>query len=260
MSAPTTQMNKRPNNNSEDGARGRGAEQLKEAVERFAPSEAAAGWDNTGILIDSTQSAVPAASHGPPVALLTIDLTPAVLDEAIQLGVSVILAYHPVIFHPLKRLDDPLLVGCIGHGISVYSPHTQLDPLMNDYIRRLALDGDKTTTARGALDRLKKAVDMEHIRVVNIQDGAFKEEDVVVGVGAAFRDPTFRDKLIITGEMSHHDMLKCKRLGCTAILLEHSNSERPFLGRLKQLLEADEDLKGWSILLSAQDRDPVEFL
>lgn len=63
---------------------------------------------------------------------LTIDLTSAVLQEATRLNASVIIAYHPPIFRPFKRLtlSDPkqsLVLQCVAAGISVYSPHTALD-------------------------------------------------------------------------------------------------------------------------------------
>ena len=65
--------------------------------------------------------------------LLAIDLTPAVHDEAIRLGVDLLFVYHPPIFKPIKHLridgDEPpaLAVALASHGIWIYSPHTALD-------------------------------------------------------------------------------------------------------------------------------------
>jgi putative NIF3 family GTP cyclohydrolase 1 type 2 len=70
--------------------------------------------------------------------MLTIDLTARVLDECLQSNrhVSVIVAYHPLIFKPLTRLllSDPkqsVILRAIQHGISVYCPHTSLDACCN---------------------------------------------------------------------------------------------------------------------------------
>lgn len=65
-------------------------------------------------------------------ALLTIDLTKAVADEAIALNSSIIIAYHPIIFRGLKSLtlantQQQTLLRLASHGISVYSPHTAVD-------------------------------------------------------------------------------------------------------------------------------------
>lgn len=64
--------------------------------------------------------------------LLTIDLTKAVADEAIELNSSIIIAYHPIIFRGLKSLtfansQQQTLLRLASHGISVYSPHTAVD-------------------------------------------------------------------------------------------------------------------------------------
>ncbi|WEW60611.1 hypothetical protein PRK78_006098 [Emydomyces testavorans] len=65
-------------------------------------------------------------------ALLTIDLTQAVADEAIERGDSIIVAYHPIIFRGLKSItsnntQQRTLLRLAAEGISVYSPHTAVD-------------------------------------------------------------------------------------------------------------------------------------
>ncbi|KAJ9656241.1 hypothetical protein H2198_005092 [Neophaeococcomyces mojaviensis] len=87
-------------------------------------------FDNTGLLLESPiQAHLPRRSNS---VLLTIDLTKAVADEAIEENVTVVVAYHPIIFRGLKSitLDDSqqqTLLRLASHGISVYSPHTAVD-------------------------------------------------------------------------------------------------------------------------------------
>lgn len=100
-----------------------------------APEHLAEDWDQVGVHL---------AGNGKPIrkALLCIDLTPAVLDEAIKHKCQLIVAYHPPIFHPLKRLADrdwkeKMLAHAVRKGIAVYSPHTALDAVregMNDWL------------------------------------------------------------------------------------------------------------------------------
>ncbi|KAI4199504.1 MAG: hypothetical protein LQ350_004570 [Teloschistes chrysophthalmus] len=64
--------------------------------------------------------------------LLTIDLTKAVADEAIERKDCVVVAYHPIIFRGLKSLtlsdyQQQSLLRLALEGISVYSPHTAVD-------------------------------------------------------------------------------------------------------------------------------------
>jgi len=99
---------------------------LANAMQSLAPVELAEGWDNVGLIVGSREAAL----SGP--VLLTIDLTAGVLEEAIQAKAGAIIAYHPPIFEPLKRLtgDSPkqrLILEAIRAGMAIYSPHTALD-------------------------------------------------------------------------------------------------------------------------------------
>jgi len=96
----------------------------------YPESLADKSFDNTGLLLEA-----PIPSHLPRKSnsvLLTIDLTSAVVDEAIEENHSAVVAYHPIIFRGLKSitLDDPQqqsLLRLASHGVSVYSPHTAVD-------------------------------------------------------------------------------------------------------------------------------------
>ena len=64
--------------------------------------------------------------------LLTIDLTKAVADEAIERKDCVVVSYHPIIFKGFKALtlantQQQSLLRLALEGISVYSPHTAVD-------------------------------------------------------------------------------------------------------------------------------------
>lgn len=64
--------------------------------------------------------------------LLTIDLTKAVADEAIERKDCVVVSYHPIIFKGFKSLtlansQQQSLLRLALEGISVYSPHTAVD-------------------------------------------------------------------------------------------------------------------------------------
>lgn len=113
---------------------------LCDVMERIAPTWAAADWDNVGLLVGDR--AWPARR-----VLLSIDMTPAVLDEATRGKFDVILAYHPPIFQAVKRLlpdhttQDGLAAAALADRIAIYSPHTALDAASggtNDTLAALA--------------------------------------------------------------------------------------------------------------------------
>ena len=95
----------------------------------YPPALADNSWDNTGLLLEAPFSPSNRPSNS---VLLTIDLTKAVADEAIEANCSIIVAYHPIIFRGLKSLtlansQQQTLLRLASHGISVYSPHTAVD-------------------------------------------------------------------------------------------------------------------------------------
>jgi dinuclear metal center YbgI/SA1388 family protein len=90
-------------------------------LDAIAPKAYAEPWDNVGLLAGDLSRAVSRA-------LVTVDLTSDVFDEARSKKCDVIVAYHPPIFSPLKRvLSESLIFKAISHSIAIYSPHTALD-------------------------------------------------------------------------------------------------------------------------------------
>ena len=96
------------------------------AMENLAPTALAQEWDKVGLLAGDLRAAVRRV-------LLTIDMTEAVVDEAIRKKVEFIISYHPPIFKPITSLRTPgsgmdaLVFRCIRGGAAIYSPHTALD-------------------------------------------------------------------------------------------------------------------------------------
>ncbi|MEX0886430.1 MAG: Nif3-like dinuclear metal center hexameric protein [Phycisphaeraceae bacterium] len=120
--------------------------ELLPLLESIAPPGLAEAWDHVGLQLGRADADV----HR---ALICIDLTEAVLDEAIADRATLVVAYHPPIFKPLVALTDAeprqrLLLRAAEHRIALYSPHTALDAApggVNDWLAE-AVTG--TTDAR----------------------------------------------------------------------------------------------------------------
>ena len=112
-------------------------------LEGLAPLSHAEEWDNVGLLLE------PLADRRDPQAppsvrrvFFCIDLTEPVLEEALGADADLVVAYHPPIFRPLKRLGtraagERLVQRAVRAGIAVYSPHTALDAApggVNDWL------------------------------------------------------------------------------------------------------------------------------
>ena len=140
---------------------GRTVGDLAAALETTAPSRLAEGWDNVGLLLGSRPA--PCAR-----VLLAIDLTSAVLDEAIDLGVDAGVAYPPPLFDPLKRLtaDDPrqrVLLEAAQAGIALLSPHTALDAVqggVNDWLVEGVAGGAAEVARATVLEPLRPAASL----------------------------------------------------------------------------------------------------
>lgn len=234
---------------------------VAKCIQKFAPEELAAEWDNCGILIDCLLK--PENNS----VLLTVDLTEEVVDECIKKKIEMIVAYHPVIFKPIKRLDSAqkVLIRCIKNNISVYSPHSQLDPLMNKYILDQIIrptSSQISNTLDNITTKIKSLSGLKNLRIVKskrneLNNIVYNADSIIVGVGATFRNVNLKNCLIITGEMSHHDLLKCKFNGVDVIMMEHSNSERVFLPELKRMIEHNDETKSIEVFISEKDVDPV---
>lgn len=62
-----------------------------DALERFAPLPLQEGFDNAGLQVGLTEAEVSGA-------LLCLDVTEAIVDEAIAEGCNLIVAHHPLVF------------------------------------------------------------------------------------------------------------------------------------------------------------------
>ena len=94
------------------------------------------GYDNAGLQVGSPDREVSSA-------LVTLDVTDEVLDEAGYKGCDVVISHHPLIFTGIKQLTgktitEKLLLKAIKQDIAIYSAHTNLDVLESGVSRKMA--------------------------------------------------------------------------------------------------------------------------
>ncbi len=99
--------------------------EIQTFLERIAPLSYQESYDNSGLLLGDAGQEI----NG---ALICLDVTEEVLDEAIHLGYNAVIAHHPVIFKGIKRLTgsnyvERILVKAIKNDILLYAIHTNLD-------------------------------------------------------------------------------------------------------------------------------------
>ena len=99
--------------------------EIAAAIESFAPLSLQESYDNAGLIVGRPDDEV----HK---ALLAVDVTEEVLQEAVEEGCDMIITHHPIVFHPLKRFNSATYVErcveeAIRRGIVLYAAHTNLD-------------------------------------------------------------------------------------------------------------------------------------
>ncbi len=109
---------------------------IANALEMFAPLPLQDDFDNAGLQIGLPEAEVAGV-------LLCLDVTEAIVDEAIASGCNLIVSHHPVIFRPLKRITgknyiERLIIKSLANGVAIYSAHTNIDNAPQGINRRLA--------------------------------------------------------------------------------------------------------------------------
>ena len=99
--------------------------QLSAFLDAYAPVAYQESYDNVGLLVGELDGVVKGI-------LTTLDVTEAVLDEALAKDCNVIIAHHPIIFGSVKRLKgasytERVIMRALREHIALYASHTNLD-------------------------------------------------------------------------------------------------------------------------------------
>ena len=94
-------------------------------IESFAPLAYQENYDNSGLILGDSSMKINKA-------LITIDVTEEVVDEAIDVGANLIISHHPVIFNAIKKItgnscSERIIIKAIKKNLALYSAHTNID-------------------------------------------------------------------------------------------------------------------------------------
>ena len=259
------------------------------ALEEFAPLALQDGYDNAGLQIGLAEDAEATG------ALLCLDVTEDVVDEAVLRGCNLIVSHHPLLFRPLKSItfDDYVgrtIVKAIQHGIAVYAAHTNLDSAQGGvnfkiaeklglvapqwlspkeaYLRGMAYvtagEGVIATlptslSEREFMERVKEVFGLKSLRVNYAQKKTISRVALCGGSGASLIPKAIEKgaDAFITGEIGYHRFFGYEK---DILLLEigHYESEQYTLEVLRDvLLKKDPTLP---TLFSKTRTNPINYL
>ncbi len=128
------------------------------ALEKWAPSEYQESYDNSGLIVGEGGKDVRKA-------LVSLDCTEAVIDEAVSEGADLIISHHPIVFKGLKRFNasnyvERTVMKAIKNDIAIYAIHTNLDNVNTGVNKHLAeiLGLEKLQILSPKADLLEKLV------------------------------------------------------------------------------------------------------
>jgi dinuclear metal center YbgI/SA1388 family protein len=109
---------------------------ITDYLETIAPLSYQESYDNSGLLVGDKNQTLKGA-------LITLDVTEEVLDEAIAKKCNLIIAHHPIIFGGLKRLTgrnyvERIVIKAIKSNIALYAIHTNYDNVLSGVNAKIA--------------------------------------------------------------------------------------------------------------------------
>lgn len=229
---------------------------IYDIINSAAPFDSQMAFDNSGLLVGDRATVVTRA-------LLCLDITREVIDEAAGMNANLIISHHPVIFDPIRSMSsqDPAYL-LAKNGIAALCCHTNLDlspvcgvnaALANRLglrnIRPEEVFGEDCVLYSGELEQpmapeefalhVKRRLSAGAVQLIP-GDGMVKRVFMCSGAGgddypshAAMRG----GDAYITGEMKHHVALKARKTGLTCVVAGHYETERVFAEYLAAYLK-----------------------
>lgn len=243
-----------------------------DTLNALAPVESALEFDNPGFLVGERSKTVTKA-------LVALDITEAVVEEAAACGAELIVSHHPVIFEPLRSVTDDtvggrVILSLIRNGISAICMHTNLDAAqggVNDCLASalglcdvvtpeedpLMRVGQTDCTMTEFLERICTSLNLSAVH--HCGDGRVRR----VGLcgGAAGEEWRLAKKLgcdtYLTGEVKHHQWLEAKAEGMNLVEGGHFATENPVCRALVEQLRAA--YPALEVKEAEQNRDPAGY-
>lgn len=257
--------------------------QITDVIERYAPLSLQESYDNAGLIVGRPDDEVRRA-------LLAVDVTEEVLDEAQREGCDLVITHHPIVFHALKRFNSADQVQrCVERaircGIALYACHTNLDSAPGGMSWRLAsmlgigvlevlqptdpADGQvgfgvvgelpEATDTVAFLREMQRRLGVQVVRHSDIVTERVRRVAVCTGAGASLIGDARRAgaELYITADLKYNDFMT-PDLALTVADIGHFESEYCAIELIFDILS--KNLCTFAVRKSVSSRNPVNYL
>ncbi|MES2873111.1 MAG: Nif3-like dinuclear metal center hexameric protein [Bacteroidota bacterium] len=109
--------------------------ELATFLETLAPLALQEDYDNSGLIVGDPERELSGA-------LISLDCTEAVIDEAIALGFNLVISHHPIVFRGLKKFNgksyvERVVIKAIKNDIAIYAIHTNFDNVLEGVNKKI---------------------------------------------------------------------------------------------------------------------------
>ena len=256
-----------------------------DALERFAPLPLQEGFDNAGLQVGLTEAWEVSG------ALLCLDVTEQVVDEAISLGCNLIVSHHPLIFHKLSHVTGEnfvqrIVFKAIENHIAIASMHTNMDNARGGVNFKIAekmglknvgffceqktIDGvdgasgvigsfDVPMDAPSFIDRLKQVFHVACVQANELLRRPVRRVAICGGAGAFLLDEAVKAgaDAFVTGEMHYHEFFDREQTIQIAVI-GHYQSEQFTSEIFRDIIECD--CPGVKTHISQVNTNPILYL
>ena len=230
---------------------------IAEVIERYAPLRLQESYDNAGLIVGRPEDEV----HQ---ALLAVDVTEEVLDEAEQTGCDLIVTHHPIVFHALKRFNSASYVErcverAIRRGIALYACHTNLDSAPGGMSWRLAGELPQSMSVRDFMHRIQERLSVQVIRHSELVREQVRRVAVCTGAGASLLGEARRAQadVYVTSDLKYNDFMTPDGAFVVADI-GHFESEYCAIDILFDILS--KNLFTFAVRKSVNSRNPIGYI
>lgn len=237
--------------------------QIREIIDIFEekhPRSLQEEWDNSGNQVGDINQEVKNV-------LLTLEITPESISEAIKNGCNLIICHHPIIFPNIDMINQDHFKGkkiieAIKNDIVIYASHTASDVSgFNEFIfSKLGYksEGKIVDTIYGygygsyantdeditsVINKLKDNLSL--CNILQYGEGIkFNRIGLITGSGMDFINNAIKlgIDLFITGDITHHDAMDAVEQGMTLLDISHEGSEGMFADFVENVFTKEERL------------------
>lgn len=248
--------------------------ELIKPIEDFAPLANQEAWDNCGFSVGDPYKEVTKA-------LLALDCTESVVDEAIDLGAEIIITHHPLIFGGVKRISPSNELGrvifkAVKSDIAIYAAHTNMDKaaggvssIMADKLdlqdrEILTPDGFGVVgnmvgelTAQELVKLVKERFNLLNVRVSKPLKEKISRVAVCGGSGRSFIKDAMQKgaQVYITGDITYHEFYTEE--GFMLMDIGHYSSEYDIVDVFANILS--KNFPNFAVSISKRNNNPIYY-